>query len=356
MTSSPSYAHRHLLLTNLLKQHPLESDVHSSYDFPVTRRLLQQKRSIALDVILLKKWNGRVDHADQDLFHHVDNLRLSRRDFEIIGRLGDGQFGVVDAVECRLNGQIYAIKTMRKHAITRAGPQISLAIERHIHILAHSEDGPVPRLIAAFQGDQTVSLVTTYAACGSLWDRLCFLSEDEEHAGRMSETEIKAWAPQMIAAIQWVHDQGFVHRDIKPNNFLVTDIGRLLLTDFGSAAALLSNESTDQRRFLPYNQCLLPVGTPDYIAPEILMYAEDALVHASEATDDETADQRHGYDLSVDWWSFGATLHEMTLGKGPFWAPSIQQTYNLLIKFQGNIHLPSTVSSELREVMLKYVA
>ncbi|OCF42610.1 AGC/DMPK protein kinase [Kwoniella heveanensis CBS 569] len=269
---------------------------------------------------------------------HLDNLRVNQADFEVLGRLGDGQFGVVNAVRCKLNEQVYATKTMKKFAVSRAGPHLSLGLERHIHLLAHAEqDPPIPELVFAFQTETSVSLVTTYADCGSLWDRSCSLSLVEDTPGRMSETEVKYWAVQMVEAIAWVHGHGFVHRDIKPHNFLVTSQPRLLLTDFGSAAVLQDppTSSANRRARVSYDSCLLPVGTPDYIAPEILRIAESALVEAAESVSGPSSHQADsvGYDLTVDWWSLGATLYEMVIGKGPFLAPTIQETYNKLIDY-----------------------
>nr|XP_019043539.1 AGC/DMPK protein kinase [Kwoniella bestiolae CBS 10118]OCF22469.1 AGC/DMPK protein kinase [Kwoniella bestiolae CBS 10118] len=273
-----------------------------------------------------------------------------------MGRLGDGQYGSVDAVQCKLDGQVYAMKTMPKHTIRRAGAQVSLELERHIHILAHScAAAPIPKLFVAFQSQDSVSLVTSYAACGSLWDRLCSLSDEEDQAGHMSASEIQWWSPQMIVAIQWLHDQGYVHRDIKPHNFLITDRGRLLLTDFGSAAELHQPNQSSQRPFVSRDLCCLPIGTPDYIAPEVLLYAEDAFVQAADEDRTTHDPLAIGYDLSIDWWSFGATIYEMTTGKGPFWAPTIQQTYLLITQYEGNLQLPAPCDEGIRQLLQGYV-
>ncbi|WWC65836.1 uncharacterized protein I303_108458 [Kwoniella dejecticola CBS 10117] len=355
MSSPTSYPHRHQLLTELLRLHPCPFEYENTYHFLLVPSLSQLSRSAALDAILLQSWSGNIDHVDPDVIHNIKSLRFDASDFEVIGRLGDGQFGVVDAVRCRINGQIYASKTMKKRAVSRAGPQLSLSIERHMHIIGHSSQGPVPRLIAAFQSDQTISLITTYAECGSLWDRLCCLSTDGTVAGQMTETELSHWSPQMILAIQWVHDQGFAHRDIKPHNFLIASDRRLLLTDFGSAASLLPKVSTGQRQYVPYDQCLLPAGTPDYIAPEILAYAENAFSDHISIDHVSHGVSPHGYDSSVDWWSLGASLFEMATGKGPFWAPTIQQTYNLITQFRGELQLPPFLGPEISDVLTKYV-
>ncbi|WVQ66282.1 uncharacterized protein L199_004461 [Kwoniella botswanensis] len=353
-----SYPHRHLALTNLLQEQPAGfSTGNDRYQLFNTDLHSQHQRSVALDSILLGGWatsKGR----DQDLLHHVDSLRINKNDFQVIGRLGDGQFGTVDAVECKLNGQVYAMKTMPKQAIKRAGIQVCLELERHIHILSHVfPAAPVPTLFVAFQSKDSISLVTEYAACGSLWDRLCSLSDEDDQAGCMTVAEIKWWSPQMVAAIQWMHDQGYVHRarDIKPHNFLITDGGRLKLTDFGSSAELSRPRVPSERPFVPHDLCCLPIGTPDYIAPEVLLCAEEAFVQAAGANEASYSPPTFGYDLSIDWWSFGATVFEMATGKGPFWAPTIQQTYFEITQYKGDLQCPLKLDEGLRRLLQRYV-
>ena len=70
-------------------------------------------------------------------------------------------------------------------------------------------------MVAAFQSDSALQMISTYAPHGSLWDRMCNLGEgngETSQAGRMAENEIRWWGHQMVGAIEWLHGQGFVHR------------------------------------------------------------------------------------------------------------------------------------------------
>lgn len=166
-----------------------------------------------------------------------------------------------------------------------------------------------------------------YAEGGTLWDVL----ESSPHDGKVLQRDMDWWTPQLISAIHWCHTQGFVHRDIKPHNFVITPTAHILLIDFGSAAPLLPPRPDGSQR-VPKQYCMVPCGTCDYISPEILEAHEAALVALEMTIDDEdtrlvSPDEEGSYGRETDWWSLGAMLYEMAYGVAPFFAKDIQQTY-----------------------------
>jgi len=94
----------------------------------------------------------------------------------------------------------------------------------------------------------------------------------------------------------------------------------LKITDFGSAAPLDGTK-------VAASHCNMPVGTPDYIAPEVLAYAEAYFL----------AQTPPPYSLSIDWWSMGATVFELLVGTPPFFAPTISSTYSRILAMEYSL-------------------
>nr|AML78426.1 putative LOV domain-containing protein [Bambusina borreri] len=293
--------------------------------------------------------------------------RLGLKHFRPIKPLGAGDTGSVHLVELRDTGRLFAMKAMDKEVMINRNKVHRACTEREI--LGRLDHPFLPTLYASFQTATHVCLITEFCAGGELYGVL-----ERQKGKRFPESVAKFFAAEVLLALEFLHTQGVVYRDLKPENVLLMDNGHALLSDFDLSFISTSTPKLEppapppldpkkqkkakkalKKKKGPMSESerqlwkaelvsLMPmlvaepstssnsfVGTEEYIAPEII--------------------NGTGHSSPVDWWAFGIFVHEMIFGRTPFRGRNRQRTFtNVLMK---ELTFPDTVpaSPESKDLM-----
>nr|CDS30316.1 rho-associated protein kinase 1 [Hymenolepis microstoma] len=238
------------------------------------------------------------------------SFRRQRHDFTFLSSLGRGAYGRVDLVRENATGRICAMKTLDKSKML--SQQADFWAEREI--MSQSVSPWIVRLIYSFQDVRSLYMVMEYVPGGTL---VCWMDEVE----LISETVCRFYAAEIAQALSDLHDMGFIHRDIKPDNMLLDISGHLKLADFGTCVRV--DPHTHRVR------CESAVGTPDYISPEVL--------YSQSSGGGE-------YGFAVDWWALGVLVYEMICGETPFYSDDLVTTYSKIMSHTTSLHLPKDIA------------
>lgn len=179
----------------------------------------------------------------------LERLRVNITDFEIKCVIGRGHFGEVHLVKEKQTGDLYAMKTLKKLE------RNVVAFEEERDIMARACSVWLTSLKYAFQDEYKLFFVMEYCPGGDLLGLLY------RQGGTIPESAAIFYLGEVLLALNDLHGMGYVHRDLKPDNVLLDRCGHVKLADFGSAARV-NEKGIACGGF--------PVGTPDYVAPEVL--------------------------------------------------------------------------------------
>lgn len=175
--------------------------------------------------------------------------------------------------------------------------------------------------------------VMPYIAGGSLLERL---RSADGTPRAMSPASLKFWLDDIAEALDFMHQQGYVHRDVKPANILFDQHGHACLSDFG-LSKILSDDEGEQCGMTAANAV---VGTPNYVAPELVLARRD-------------------YDGRVDQYSLAVTVYEVLTGKPPLEGGSPtatmvnQTTMHPKLLSEKNPDIPADLAAAVRLAMSK---
>ncbi|KAL2321064.1 hypothetical protein Fmac_030033 [Flemingia macrophylla] len=338
-------------LSNITKQKVAAAKQYIENHYKEQMKSLQERKERR--TILEKKLaDADVSEEDQNNLlkflekKETEYMRLQRHkmgvdDFELLTMIGKGAFGEVRVCKEKTTDHVYAMKKLKKSEMLRRGQVEHVRAERNL--LAEVDSNCIVKLYCSFQDDEYLYLIMEYLPGG---DMMTLLMRKDT----LTEDETRFYVGETVLAIESIHKHNYIHRDIKPDNLLLDRYGHLRLSDFGLCKPLdcstleESDFSTNQnangstqneehpatkrtqqeklehwqknRRTLAYST----VGTPDYIAPEVLL--------------------KKGYGMECDWWSLGAIMYEMLVGYPPFYSDDPMSTCRKIVNWKSHLKFP----------------
>jgi cGMP-dependent protein kinase len=222
----------------------------------------------------------------------LQDTEISLDSLNYIKFLGKGKFGTVSLVHNHKN--IYAIKAISRKSVEREKILARYFVnERKIML---SLDHPfIVKMVKSMKNQHFCFLLIEYIN-GTNLDQYLTKRENKQNV-----YETQFYIGSILLMLDYLQKKFIAHRDIKPSNIMIDHNGYLKMIDFGTAKILTDYTSTI-------------IGTPHYIAPEIL--------------------QGRGYSLSCDFWSLGVCMYEIFYGKYPFgnYANEVIEIYKEILK------------------------
>jgi tRNA A-37 threonylcarbamoyl transferase component Bud32 len=244
----------------------------------------------------------------------------SLANYTVLDAIGQGGMATVYRARDVRDGSIVAIKVLSPYVA--ADPKFRGRFDREVHLLKRLQHPNIVPILAFGQADGYHYIVMPYFAGGTLHDRL--------RSGPLLPLEGARIVEQISSALDFAHQQGIVHRDVKPSNILLGDNGEAKLTDFGFAHVPWESASLTGS---------LLIGTPAYMSPE----------------------QCRGEDVgpASDQYSFGVVLYQLCTGRLPYEADTPmgvvikQASQPLPAPRLANPNLPVAVEDVLIRVLAK---
>ncbi|XP_070469830.1 serine/threonine-protein kinase H1 isoform X2 [Equus przewalskii] len=225
--------------------------------------------------------------------------------YDIKALIGRGSFSRVVRVEHRATRQPYAIKMIETKY--REGREVC---ESELRVLRRVRHANIIQLVEVFETQERVYMVMELATGGELFDRIIA-------KGSFTERDATQVLQMVLDGVRYLHALGITHRDLKPENLLYYHPGtdsKIIITDFGLASARKKGDD-----------CLMKTtcGTPEYIAPEVLV--------------------RKPYTNSVDMWALGVIAYILLSGTMPFEDDNRTRLYRQILrgKYSYSGEMPS---------------
>ncbi|KAJ5766049.1 uncharacterized protein N7511_003665 [Penicillium nucicola] len=215
--------------------------------------------------------------------------------YNVTGQIGKGAFATVYKIATKQQGAVFAAKELDKRRFMKNGI-LDQKVDNEMKIMRDLTHPNIVQYVDYHEHDRWIYIIMEYVPGGELSTYL-------QTQGRIAEEMVRTIARQVLRALHYLHKRKITHRDIKPDNILISSLEplKIKLSDFGLSKV------TEQETFLK-TFC----GTLLYCAPEV--YPDYEQYRRGEFR----KRRRVGDPQSVDMWSLGAVLFHILSGVPPY--------------------------------------
>ena len=206
----------------------------------------------------------------------LEDNTIELKDLDNVKELGSGNFGSVNLVRNKKNKFLYAIKALNLEQIKIESLEECVEVERDV--LLKIDHPFIMKMVKYLKNDSYIFFINEYIKGKELWEVI-------RDIGLLNKEQTQYYGASILLAIDYLHKQKIIYRDIKPENVMVSVKGYIKIIDFGTVKEIKDRTSTI-------------IGTSHYMAPEIT--------------------KGEGYSFQVDIWSIAICMYEFFCGKLPF--------------------------------------
>ncbi|KAL4441775.1 hypothetical protein ABPG74_008772 [Tetrahymena malaccensis] len=247
---------------------------------------------------------------------HSQSILNHTSQYIVQGLIGKGAFAEVFLVEERKTGKQFALKMLHKQKIIEQNMYKYAITERNILQLV---DHPfIVKLHKAFQTKDKLFFLLENGKRGDILQHLKFEK-------KFSESKAQFYAAEVLLALEYLHNNDIIYRDLKAQNILIAEDGHVRITDFGLSKEGVREYDQGARSFC---------GSVAYMPPEIL--------------------RNQGHGKSIDLYLLGIFIYEMLTGQPPFYGKDENTIYNNIQMNQ--LKFPNYVSRTAKSLLIKLLS
>lgn len=246
---------------------------------------------------------------------------LPTKKYKVLSRLGDGSYGTVYLAVNLMTKANVAMKKINK---VKENEIDEMEIKNEINILKKLDHPNIVKILEFYSTDKSYYIITDYCSCGELYNQI-------KH--QYNENQLAVLFYQLFSGLCYLHTNNIVHRDLKLENILISEIEKdkstnknlfwIKIIDFGTAKIFEKNKNEKA-----------VVGSSYYIAPEVL---------------------HKNYNEKCDTWSAGVILYMLIVGRAPFDGVDDDQIISNIKKgeFNSKHRKLLSASSEVQDLVQK---